>query len=323
MIETKNKDFSFFGVFADVFVPRTRIEKQELYLSGIADYDIQKITLPRPWLFFRVFLSLAVMFILVYIISSFGGILSLPTLMFLGAFIAPFTLIVLFFELNVYRDISIFSIIKMFGMGGALAVIFTLILHDLIGYNKGLDYLGALLTGVVEESAKLAVIILLLIKRRNKTICGGILTGAAIGGGFASIESAGYAFLGMFLDMGGYSAIVYSSEFLSLSLSHMLDVLFLRCVLAPGGHVIWAAIEGASAAMLLKEKKYLKSAGLIIFCALLHSIWNMPFSAKLLPQIYFVPVILTVLAWSVGIKLLKEGINRAFEQKNTDKKATA
>lgn len=323
MIETKDQDFNFFGVFADVFLPRTKAEKQELYLSGIADFDVQKIALPRPWLFFRVFLSLAVMLILVYIISSFGGILSLPTLMFLGAFIVPFTLIVLFFELNVYRDISIFSIIKMFGIGGALAVIFTLILHDLIGYNKGLDYVGALLTGVVEESAKLAVIIMLLIRRKNKTICGGILTGAAIGGGFASIESAGYAFLGMFLNMGGYPTIIYSSEFLSVSLMQMLDVLFLRCILAPGGHVIWAAIEGAAAVILLKRKNYLKGAGLILFCTMLHSIWNMPFSAKLLPQIYFVPVVLSVLAWSIGIKLIKEGINQAFEQKNIEIKETA
>lgn len=316
------QEFKFFSIFSDIFVARTQVEKQELYLSGIAQFDTRKISLPRPWLFFRVFLSLVTMFVLVYIISTFGGILSLPTLMFLGAFIVPFTLIILFFELNIYRDISIFSIIKMFGIGGALAVIFTLILHDLIGYNKGLDYLGALLTGIVEETAKIAVIFFLMIKRKNKTISNGILTGAAIGGGFAAIESAGYAFLGMFLNIGGYPAIIYTTQYLTVSLKQMLDILLLRCILSPGGHIIWAAIEGAAVAMLLNAKTwdttFFKSIFLMLYCILLHSIWNMPFSFKLLPQIYFVPLILTVLAWAVGIKLIKDGINQAFAKRNQD-----
>ncbi|HEY8443951.1 MAG TPA: PrsW family glutamic-type intramembrane protease [Clostridia bacterium] len=303
-------------------MPRTKLERQELYLSGIADFDIQKITLPRPWLFIRVFMSLALTFIIVYVISSFGGILSVPTLMFLGAFIVPFTLIVLFFEMNVYRDVSIFSIIRMFATGGALAILFTLILHDLIGYNKGLDYLGALLTGIVEEAAKLAVIFLIMLKRKKRTICNGIVTGAAIGGGFAAIESAGYAFLGMFLNVGGFPAIIYANEFLNVSIRQMLDVLLLRCILAPGGHIIWAAIEGASAAIMLgakaKDKRFIIGVGLILFSVLLHSLWNMPFTMAILPQIYFGPVILTILAWSVGLKILKEGINQAFEQKRKE-----
>ncbi|HEY8423867.1 MAG TPA: PrsW family glutamic-type intramembrane protease [Clostridia bacterium] len=317
------QDFNFFSIFNDVFTSRTQLEKQELYLSGIAQFDINRISIPRPWLFFRVFMSLTAMFALVYIISAFGGILSLPTLMFLGALIVPFTLIVLFFELNVYRDISIFSIIKMFGMGGALAVIFTLILHDLIGYNKGMDYLGALLTGVVEEAAKVAVVYFAMLNHKNKTISNGLLTGAAIGGGFASIESAGYAFLGMFLNFSGYPAIIYSSQYLAISVRQMLDVLYLRCILAPGGHIIWAAIEGAAIAMVLgkkskdKNKTNLKSLGLILFCVLLHSLWNMPLKFVLLPaRIYFVPLVLTILAWSAGLRLIKAGINEAFERKN-------
>ena len=59
----------------------------------------------------------------------------------------------------------------------------------------------------------------------------GVVLGAAVGFGFAALESAGYAFNALFTSDG-------------LSLLNLVETEVLRGILAPVGHGLWTAIVG-------------------------------------------------------------------------------
>ena len=98
----------------------------------------------------------------------------------------------------------------------------------------------------------------------------------------------------------------------------MLYVIKLRGFLAPGGHVAWAAIEGA-ALMFVKgfeplDKKHLNDKRFLLMCLIpivLHGIWDMPIS---LPY-YGLQIILTILAWLVIIYYINLGLKQVDDAK--------
>ena len=150
----------------------------------------------------------------------------------MGAMTVPFALLIFFWEVNAPRNISIFSVVSMFFVGGVLSLVCTLILYNITGAGD-LSYGGAMLVGFVEEAGKIVVVAYYMRKTNSKYILNGLLLGACVGAGFAVFESAGYAFQCL-LSTGADSA--------------MMDITLLRGVLAVGGHVVWTAIAGAALA---------------------------------------------------------------------------
>lgn len=123
----------------------------------------------------------------------------------------------------------------------------------------------------------------------------GMLIGSAVGAGFAAFETAGYIL--------GYG--------MSGGKDLMFDVLILRAILTPGGHVIWGAILGGTL-MLVKKDALLSSAHLFdkrfisfyILCVAMHSIWDMPIKV----QHSLVQVAMTVCAWIIALVLINVGL---------------
>ena len=159
------------------------------------------------------------------------------------------------------------------------------------------------MVGVIEEVAKAVVVAFFLFKeKRSNYILDGLLIGAAVGAGFAAFETAGYI-----LRYG-----------LNGGLQTMLEVIKVRGILAPGGHVAWAAIEGA-ALMYVKgldklDKKHLNDKRFLLTCLIpivLHGVWDMPIN---LPY-YILPLTLTVLAWVVIIYFVNLGLKQVDEAK--------
>ena len=147
----------------------------------------------------------------------------------IGAFTVPFSLLIFFWETNAPRNISMYEIAKMFFLGGAASLVMTLFLYSIFPIYE-LDYMGAIGVGVVEEVGKLLIIAYFIKQLNPKYILNGLLIGAAIGAGFASFESAGYAFnLGM----------TYGEEAM---IKNIID----RAWTSIGGHVVWSAISGAA-----------------------------------------------------------------------------
>lgn len=298
-VELKMKD-----LFSDIFKKHTTEESEAIFISGTAATTPPEETIastwPKPWLYTRVFLMFMATFLLLYIcVMEFSNINALPGLIMIGSLVIPFSLILFFMELNVPRNISFFMIMKVFFLGGCASLLLSLLLYEIFPGGT-FDYLQAIVTGVVEEVAKLAIVAFIIFRMpKMKYMLNGMLVGAAVGAGFAAFESAGYAFR-FALESG---------------VTKMMDVIILRAFLSPGGHVAWAAIAGA-ALMLVKKDQPLKMEhftnktfySYFIIPVVLHSVWDMPipfFSSIFLPQI-----ILSVIVWIVILVLVNVGLNQ-------------
>ena len=221
----------------------------------------------------------------------------------LGAFAVPVTILIFFYEINLFRNIPFYKVIKYFILGGALSLILAILFFSLDINTDISTYSGALMVGLIEEVAKAAIVAFFLFKSKNSNyILNGLLIGAAVGAGFAAFETAGYI---LRYGLAGGDAV-------------MLQTIKIRGFLAPGGHVAWAAIEGA-ALMYVKgfeklDKKHLNDKRFLLICLISvveHGIWDMPIEAPY----YLVPIGLTVAAWLVIIYFINLGLKQIDDAK--------
>jgi RsiW-degrading membrane proteinase PrsW (M82 family) len=172
-------------------------------------------------------------------------------------------------------------------------------------------YLGASAAGIIEESAKILIVALMMGKAgRYRWILNGLLLGAAIGTGFAAFESAGYAF----------------DIMLKSSVEEGAGNILSRGMLAPFGHIVWTA-NAAAALWLVKVNKPFKwemlQAGpfLRIFIAVvaMHMIWNAPFALVPIPLFLDLKyVLLGLLAWVICFRLIQAGLKQLSEARQQE-----
>jgi protease PrsW len=149
--------------------------------------------------------------------------------------------------------------------GGVLGVLGATILEvALLKQPSGFSFLGV---GLIEEAVKLAALWLLARRLPRYTARDGMVLGAAVGFGFAALESAGYAFTALFGSNG-------------LSLLNVVETEVLRGILTPFGHGLWTAILGgamfATAARSRRGRPRLRASlvGWYLLMALLHALWD-------------------------------------------------
>lgn len=304
------------SIFSKTFVKHSKAESEEIFICGTSTTtpeltDTDKAW-PKPWLWSRILVVFVITFALLHICcSSFGNLNAYPGLMVIGAFMVPISVLVFFFELNTPKNISFSTTIKYFLIGGCSSLVITLILNDVFSMELS-EWLDAMLTGIIEETAKLAIVAVVIWRNKNaKYALNGLLIGAAIGAGFASFESAGYAFtrfLPALLNTGNFTT-AYTA---------MMNNIMLRAFLAPGGHVIWAAMSGYAIMLVkgtkefdfsfLNQKAFWKIFWIPIF---LHAVWDMPIilGQSIILQILPV-VVLMVLGWVVIFVLIGNSLSQ-------------
>lgn len=285
----------------NVFKKHSLEERENTFICGTAKTAPKEGEIcskwPKPWLYSRVFILFAITFLgLVALLRIFENILAYPGIIFIGALAVPFSLLVFFWELNAPRNINIFDVTKIFFLGGVSSLLLTMIFSSIISVGE-VDYFGAIMIGVIEESAKFVVVAYYLRGSKRKYILNGLLLGAAVGAGFAVFETAGYEFA------------------YGLQIPILMRIIYTRGILAFGGHIVWAAMSGAALAMVkeddilrinhLKDIKFLKYFILTIG---LHAIWNSPISNS--SEIPFVQGILTIIAWIIILILINSGLKQ-------------
>lgn len=299
-----SKDLNWRVLFSEVTQKHTSEDAEEVFIYGTRKTtpSINQVSKdwPHPWLYSRVFLLFAVTFALLWICCSlFNNPNTVPGLIVVGSFAVPLAVLVMFMELNTWRNISFFEVMMIFFVGGCASLVATLFVNSLLGSYQ-MDYFGAFLTGIVEEVGK-AVIVYYFLKRMDKpTILGGLLVGAAVGAGFAAFESAGYAM--RFMMQNGWNT--------------MMSIIMLRAFLAPGGHVVWAAMSGVGFVVAFKSMDEISTSvftntkflRLFIIPVVLHGIWDCPLSA-IGGNIPLVPIGLTVFAWVIVLILVNMGLS--------------
>jgi RsiW-degrading membrane proteinase PrsW (M82 family) len=157
----------------------------------------------------------------------------LPTVVLLGSFLVPVTAVVWYLDHDSSPALSPRRIVSAFLIAGVLGILAASFLEFWLVYGPGLR--GNLKVGLIEEFVKAAGIVVLALGLRTYTTRDGMVLGAAVGFGFAALESSGSALAALFVVQG---------QHLTLSLSSVVFTELVRGVLAPFGHGLWSAILG-------------------------------------------------------------------------------
>lgn len=239
---------------------------------------------PRPWLYMRTVVLFSLMFALLYacwrLEGRGDGSTLLPGMVIVGTLAVPMTLLIFFWEINKWRKPTLLEVLRQFLIGSCAAVAITFGLQYALDYvpdyrvvwNSRGNYITPrlllniglvpmVLNAVIEEVAKTVVIfVFLLANGRQCRILQGMLTGTAVGAGFAVFESAGYAFT---------------------DVNHLLEIITVRSLLSPACHITWGALVGGCTAMIARKRGLRLSVlfrpaftmALLLVC-LLHFTWN-------------------------------------------------
>lgn len=308
------KDFRLSEIFSEVFRKHTPEEMEEQLITGTSRHTPALQDIPvgwaRPWLFARLLAGSALLAFILYAgFGMFRNLYLIPGLLFVGSFAVPVSTLIFFLEMNAPRNVSIFKITQLLFVGGVASLLVSLVLYsdaDLLT-----SFLGASAAGIIEETAKLLIVALLMGRAvRYPWILNGLLFGAAVGTGFGAFESAGYAFREMLnansVDVG-------------------VNVIMLRGLLAPFMHIVWTAncaaalwmVKGARpfAWDMLKAPAFLR---VFVSSVVIHMLWNAPFHLLQLPLVLDLKfLILGVLAWIICFRLVQAGLkqlNRARQE---------
>jgi len=314
------RGFSVREMFSEVFRKRDDEDLEEYFLVGapsttpsLTEVDTRW---PKPWVFAQIFgLSLIVYLGFVFALQQFLNVRLVPGVIITGSFLVPFSLLIFFFEVNVARNVSLYQVIKLVFTGGILSLILSLFLFE---QTRLSSWLGAMSAGLVEESGKAATLLLVVNKLRYRWTLNGLVFGAAVGTGFASFESAGYA-----LEWG------MKSSNQGIALEPLLDIIKNRGLLSVlGGHVLWTGLVGAAlwrvrgdqefSFAMVKDPRFLRVFGLAVG---IHMIWNSPLLGE---HFYFKAIPLGFVAWMAILGFVQDGLKqlRLAKQEATQPVAT-
>jgi RsiW-degrading membrane proteinase PrsW (M82 family) len=162
-----------------------------------------------------------------------GDIILLPTVVLLGSFLVPVTAVVWYLDHDPSPLLSPRRMMTAFVTAAVVGLLAAAVLESYLVFGPGL--FGMLKVGLIEEFVKGAAIVLLALGLGTYTTRNGIVLGAAVGFGFAALESSGYALASLFVVQGGH---------IGISLSSVVLTELVRGVLAPFGHGLWSAVLG-------------------------------------------------------------------------------
>ncbi len=278
---------------------------------------------PNPWMFFRLLGILGIGFVVLAILFHFTmNEKTVPAILFLGAFAVPLSTLVLIFEMNTPRNVSMVMVGKLFIVGG-LTGLATAMLAYMIPIAGNVP-------GIVEECAKLFAVIVVARSLRYKYELNGILFGATVGAGFACFETCGYGFdqiletLTQVIQAGNVAGGFPTAAGISAAVENMMANLVLRGVEAPLGHVAWTAIAAgafwrvkgakpASPAMLL-DARFLKAFAIPV---LMHTTWDLSILIPTMPTIlaaFVLPAVTGLITWYVLFGLVQQGLRQVKDE---------
>lgn len=334
---TSLSGFSLGAFFAEVFKRHSVDEMHDCFIAGTRQgtppLSSVSTTFPTPWIFARLMLFCLILFFgFNWAATHFQNTTKLiPGLMFVGNFGIPFCCFLLFFELNIRRNVSLVAGLKALVGGGLLSLIVALFFFNFFQSE------GAIWAGPIEEPAKLLAAIFIAGKLRNGQILTGLIIGSAVGAGFAAFESAGYTFDALMARLirstqGDIAAAMGDSHaaesfFRAASMFDPDGVMHMRALMAPFGHVVWTAVTAGAYWYVMGLKvaaheraKEDTSIDFSIFADMrflrlalipvgLHMLWNSGIVwAKL--GLYPGTIAMGVVAWIIALRLVKQGCDQ-------------
>ncbi|MBM7653295.1 PrsW family intramembrane metalloprotease [Neobacillus cucumis] len=296
----------FQNIFSRVFRNHTELEAERLFIVGTAlttpKITEVKETWPKPWLFARVFIFALLAFTGLYVgVDYFRNVNFIPGLIIVGAFAVPLTTLIFFWEMNAPQNIAFYRIIYVVFIGGIVSMLVALVFFDILRNN-----INPITIGIGEELAKAITVITFVRYRKYRFILNGLLIGAAVGAGFAAFETAGYALRAL----------------LSGDAKNLYITILWRGILAPGGHVAWAALTGAAFCRVqgdhpfeLKMLVKFKFLRVFLLVVLMHALWDTPISG----MFPFGQIFLMAVSWVAVFLLIRAGLKEIGTKKSMSK----
>ena len=235
-----------------------------------------------------------------------------PTVLLIGNFLVPVVFVAFLYDHQHLSVLTPETIGRSFGVGGILGVLGASVLEALLlpapsSANQGLSLGSALGVGLIEEGCKIVAVMIIARRLRHTEAIDGLLLGAAVGMGFAALESTGYAFTAFITSQGHITASIFSTV--------------LRGLLAPFGHGVWTAILGAVLFRQSSPRRF-RFTGLVIltylFVSVLHGLWDG------LPLVFFLTIVIppginisvaTIALSIIGVVVLIVMYRRALRQR--------
>lgn len=310
----KLEGFSLSDLFSEVFSKHSREEVEDYFTVGTSKStpDILSVeaSWPKPWIFTRMMVASLVLYFLLWIgWRAWNNTTLLPGLMIVGSFAIPISMLVLFIELNVARNVSFYMVARLAFLGGIISLLITHLLPVIPSLFSLLvpDWsavLGDSVAGPLEETAKVLAMVAVASASKYSYKLNGLLVGAAVGTGFSAFESAGYAFNILLVGNG---------------VDDMVQNINLRGLLSPFSHIVWSAIAGCALWRVINGQKFKwrmlcdeRFVRLLLVPVVLHMIWNSPFQ---LPY-FAMHTIIGLVGWFVCLSLVQEGLREiAAKQK--------
>jgi RsiW-degrading membrane proteinase PrsW (M82 family) len=309
--------FSLRDMFSEVFKRHGAEAVEEYVMVGSArttpPLDYVETGWPKAWMFFRLLATFVAAYIVLALAFGYTSNEKLvPGIMLLGAFAVPLATLVLFFELNTPRNVSVLAVGRLFLLGAVVSLCFAL-----LGYAIPIFDVSTMEAGIVEEAAKLFTVVVVMRSVRYKYELNGILFGATVGAGFACFETMGYAFDALLQGMQNGANGGNAGQVIGGGVSSMLGLLVLRGIEAPLGHVAWTAITAGafwrvkqdrptSPAMFL-DKHFLMAFAIPV---VMHALWDaplqLPFSGN--------QIITGLVTWYVVFGLVQQGLRQVKQE---------
>jgi RsiW-degrading membrane proteinase PrsW (M82 family) len=186
-----------------------------------------------------------------------------PSAILLGAAIVPAAFLAFVYGRRLAYNVTPGVVLGAAFFGG---VIGTLVAGTLeFDAQRDLGVLPMVGVGLIEETSKLLIpLAVLIVSRRARTHADGLLIGVAAGAGFAALETMGYAFTTLLQSQGSITATV--------------DVLLVRGIMSPAGHMAWTGIAAAAlfgaAATGWTGRRIAGVIGAFVLAVALHTLWD-------------------------------------------------
>jgi RsiW-degrading membrane proteinase PrsW (M82 family) len=209
-----------------------------------------------------------------------------PSAILLGAAVVPAAFLAFVYGRRLAYRVGPLVIAAAAGLGGIIGTVIAGTLE--FDAQRDLGALPMVGVGLIEEASKLLVpLAVLVLFPRLRTRADGLLIGVAAGAGFAALETMGYAFTMLVQTQG--------------SVTDTVDVLLLRGVMSPAGHMAWTGIAAAAlfaaAGAGWTARRAAGVVGAFALAVTLHALWDS--RSSLIGTAVVALVSLLALGWTV------------------------
>ena len=114
------------SVFSDVFKSHPKSDGERLFMAGTGQSTPREDEMLRewrkPWVFARVLLIGICVSILLYLLAYYTDV-AYPGFLMVGSFVMPLATLMFYWEMNIPRNIPLYSVLLMFLVGGAISLV--------------------------------------------------------------------------------------------------------------------------------------------------------------------------------------------------------